>query len=351
MKLLMLGPALEVRGGISAVERLVLEHLPRSIAATHIATMVEGSKVAKLAAYARAFALAWRRTAGRPLVHIHFASRASSVRKMSLARLALARGCRVVMHAHGGGYQAYWESLPPRARAAVAQVLASADALIVLGERWRRFYAAVGVPRARIAVLPNPVSLPAAVPPRPRAARARFVYLGLISQGKGVFDLVEAAARLPAPARAALRVVIAGNGDNDALRERVARHRLDEVVEVRGWLGAPERDALLAGAEAFVLPSYREGLPMALLEAMAWGLAPVCTPVGAVPELVEHGSSALVVQPGDVPALASALERLALDAPLRARLGEAARARVQPLALERYMERLCGLYEEVSCRR
>lgn len=350
MNLLMLGPALEVRGGISAVERLVLEHLPRSIAATHIPTMVEGSKAAKLAVFARALALAWRGTAGRPLVHIHFASRASSVRKMSLARLALARGCRVVLHAHGGGYQAYWESLSPRARAAVSRVLAAADALIVLGERWRRFYAALGVPHERIAVLPNPVSLPVAVPARPRGAPAQFVYLGLISPGKGAFDLVEAAARLPAAARGALRVVIAGNGENDALRERVSRHRLEEVVEVRGWLGAPERDALLAGAEAFVLPSYGEGLPMALLEAMAWGLAPVCTPVGAVPELVEDGASGLVVDPGDVPALAVALERLALDPALRARLGEAARARVQPLALERYIERLCGLYEEVSCR-
>lgn len=346
----MLGPALEVRGGISAVERLVLEHLPPGIAATHIPTMVEGSKARKLAAFARALALAWRRTASRPLVHIHFASRASTVRKMCLARLALARGCKVVLHAHGGGYQPYWETLSPRARGAVARVLAAADALIVLGEGWRRFYAALGVPPERIAVLPNPVALPAALPPRPRAAPARFVYLGRVCREKGAFDLVDAVARLSRPVRRKLSFVIAGDGEHAALRERIARRRVGDAVEVRDWLARDERDALLAGAEGFVLPSYHEGLPMALLEAMAWGLAPVCTPVGSVPELVEDGASGILTAPGDAAALAGALERLALDAELRARLGAAARERVEPLALERYMERLCGLYEEVSCR-
>jgi glycosyltransferase involved in cell wall biosynthesis len=350
MRLLMLGPALEVRGGISALERMVLEHLPRRIAATHIPTMVEGSKAAKLHAFLRALALAWKCTGDRPVVHIHFASRASSVRKMSLARLALARGCRVVMHAHGGAYQAYWDSLSPRARQGVARVLGAADALIVLGERWRQFFASIGVGGERIAVLPNPVVLPRALPPRPRGGPARFVYLGLVSRDKGAFDLVEALARLPAATRARLRVVIAGNGEHEALRGRIAHHRLGAEVELRGWVERAERDALLAGAESFVLPSYHEGLPMALLEAMAWGLAPLCTPVGAIPELLEHEANALLVAPGDIDALAAALGRLALDAQLRLRLGAAARERVEPLALERYMERLCGLYDAVSCR-
>jgi glycosyltransferase involved in cell wall biosynthesis len=339
-----------VRGGISALERLVLEHLPRGFDATHIPTMVEGSKAAKLGTYLRALALAWRCTGARPLVHIHFASRASSVRKMGLARLALARGCKLVMHAHGGGYQAYWRALPARGRRAVARVLGAADALIVLGERWREFFASIGVPGERIAVLPNPVALPAAPPPRPRGEPARFVYLGLVSRDKGAFDLVEALARLPAGTRQRLRVVFAGNGELDALRARIAAHRLGDAAQVHGWLDRGERDALLAGAEAFVLPSYHEGLPMALLEAMAWGVAPLCTPVGAIPELVTHESNGLLAPPGDVGALAGALQRLALDADLRARLGDAARARVEPLALEGYMSRLCGLYEALACK-
>ena len=85
----------------------------------------------------------------------------------------------------------------------------------------------------------------------------------------------------------------------------------------------------------FVLPSDHEGLPMSLLEAMAWGLAPLCTPVGAIPELVQHEANGLLTAPHDPGALAAGLERLA-------------RERVEPLAIERYAPRLCALYDSVA---
>lgn len=167
LRVLMLGPGLTVRGGVSAVESAILAALPRNIAATHIATMVEGSKARKLLAYLRALALAWRHLRQRPdIVHIHFASRASTVRKMGLARLALARGCKLIMHAHGGGYMDYWASLSPPARRRVSRVLSRAHAVIVLGERWRGFFASIGVPEERLVVFSNPVALPAALPAR-----------------------------------------------------------------------------------------------------------------------------------------------------------------------------------------
>ena len=348
MNVLMLGPGLGVQGGISAVERMTLAALPLGISATHIATMEEGSKARKLLAYLRALARTF--TVRRPdVVHIHFASRASSVRKMSLARLALARGCKVIMHAHGGAYSAYWKSLSPRARAANLAVLNRVHALIVLGEGWREFFVSIGVSRERIVVLPNPVSLPAVVPLRGRAARVTFAYLGLIAPTKGTFDLVEALALLPDTTLEKLHVVIAGNGEHHELGRRIARHSLQSTIEVRSWLDAAQRDALLASAEGFILPSYHEGLPMALLEAMAWGLAPIVTPVGSIPELVDSEMNGLLTQPGDLSGLAAAIERVTLDDGLRGRLGAAARRRVEPLAVDVYAQKLCALYQAVTC--
>jgi len=118
---------------------------------------------------------------------------------------------------------------------------------------------------------------------------------------------------------------------------------------VRSWIDAAQRDALLASAEGFILPSYHEGLPMALLEAMAWGLAPVVTPVGSIPELVDSEVNGLLTQPGDLSGLAAAIERVTLDHGLRARLGAAARRRVEPLAVDVYAQKLCALYEAVTC--
>jgi glycosyltransferase involved in cell wall biosynthesis len=351
LRVLMLGPALEVRGGISAVERTMIGGLPAHVSLRHVATMREGSKAAKLGVFLRALADTWGSTAHktRPdVVHIHFASRASSVRKMALARLALARGCRVVMPAHGGGYAEYWSSLSPAKRRAKLDIFKRCSALIVLGEGWRKFFAGIGVPEERIVVLPNPVALPAALPARLGAPPVTFVYLGLVSQAKGAFDLVEAVARMAPEVRSRLRVVIAGNGELDELRLKIRQAELEKIIEVRPWLAPAERDALLASAEAFVLPSHQEGLPMALLEAMAWGLAPLATPVGAIPEVLEHERNGLLTPPGDIDALARSLERL-LDRELRAGLARAARRRVEPLAAERYAERLVRLYEALAC--
>src|SRR5688500_16064121 len=222
LRVLMLGPGLEVQGGVSAVERMLLAAMPPEVTATHIATMVEGSKARKLAVFLRACLRASREQ--RPdIVHIHFARRASSVRKMSLARLALARGCKVILHAHGGGYPDYWKSLSAPARRATAAVLRQADALIVLGERWREFFISVGVAPERIAVLPNPVALPPRVPRRAPGERTLFAYLGLIAGHKGSFDLVDAVARLAPATRRRLRVVMAGNGARAELRSEERR--------------------------------------------------------------------------------------------------------------------------------
>jgi glycosyltransferase involved in cell wall biosynthesis len=119
------------------------------------------------------------------------------------------------------------------------------------------------------------------------------------------------------------RAAIVGDGPD---REAVAA----ELGDAGALLG--ERDDVaerLAQADVFVLSSRSEGLPLAILEAMAAGLPVVATAVGGIPELVADGETGLLVPPGDADALAGALRRLVADPGLRRRLGEAARARVE----------------------
>jgi glycosyltransferase involved in cell wall biosynthesis len=121
-------------------------------------------------------------------------------------------------------------------------------------------------------------------------------------------------------------------------------------LEWRGWLGDEEREAALREAEIFVLPSTSEGLPMALLEAMAWGRAIVATAVGGVPDVLSDGEDGLVVAPGRPEELAAALAGLAADAGLRARLGAAACERARRLNAEEVTDRLDGIYREQLAR-
>lgn len=345
----MLGPALNVRGGVSGVERLLLEALPEEVHAKHIATMVEGGRWTKAVTFARSLAELMLELGRRPdVIHIHFASGASNVRKIILARMALARGASVIMHAHGGGYQKHWLGMSPPARAVTLNTLLRVQRLVVLGEGWRRFFESIGIPKHRIVVLPNPVVLPAAVPSRDVEGKVRFVYFGLISHRKGVFELLEAVAKLSPESRARAEFVVAGNGEVTQLREHASKLGVQDRVEIREWVDPAERDRLLASAQAFVLPSHTEGLPMSLLEAMAWGLVPICTPVGSIPEYVVDGANGILVAPGAVSQLAEAIEKVVSKPAERVQMARLARATVEPLCVKEYSNRMCAVYRSVA---
>jgi glycosyltransferase involved in cell wall biosynthesis len=349
LRVLMLGPDLHVRGGVSAVENALIASLPAEIAVTQLPTMVEGSKGRKLLVFLQAIARTFAQLQQHPdVVHIHFASRASSVRKMLLARLALARDAKLIMHAHGGGYRDYWASLAPASRASTVRTLCRAHCLIVLGETWRDFFASLGVPRERIVSLPNPVALPAVVPTRLGRSFVRLVYLGLFARSKGVYDLIDALTRLRPEVLGRTRLVLAGNGELHQVRDLVERRGLARFIEVRDWLSPADRDRLLASSDAGVLPSYAEGLPMSLLEAMAWGLPVISTAVGSIPEHVHQGAQGLLVTPGDVSELAGAIEKIVMDDALRRNMGERARKAVEPLSVELYARKVAAIYRSVA---
>jgi glycosyltransferase involved in cell wall biosynthesis len=344
----MLGPGLDVRGGVASVERLILSSLPAEVQSTHIATMVDGSKATKLWTFLKALATLERSLRrGVDIVHIHFASDASSVRKEIVAKRALMAGKKVVMHAHGGEYQRYWREMTDRQRRRTLAVLTRVAALIVLGEAWREFFIRVGVPAERIVAIPNPVRLPDTIPDRRGKLRVGFVFLGMLSRNKGAFDLLDAIRALPMETLARCHFVMAGNGRGTELRGLVAKYKLGDSVEVRNWVQPHERDRLLSDADVFVLPSLNEGLPMAMLEAMAWGLPVICTPVGSIPEIVRDGFNGLLIQPGEVSQLGHAIVQLVADEPERISMGRAARQSVEKLRPESYVDKLVGTYHAV----
>lgn len=345
----MLGPGLNVRGGVSGVERLLLDALPEEVHATHIATMVEGGKLTKAVTFAQSLAKLTLQLNRHPdVVHIHFASGASNIRKIILARVALARGASVIMHAHGGGYKKHWAKMSPATRSITLNTLLRVQRLVVLGEGWRTFFESIGVPKHRIVVLPNPVVLPERVPERAADGKIRFVYFGLLSHRKGVFELMNAVAALSPECRGRVEFVLAGNGEGAQLREHANKLGVQDAVEIRDWVDPAERDRLLAAAHGFVLPSHTEGLPMSMLEAMAWGLAPICTPVGSIPEYVIDGANGLLVEPGNVTQLTAAIEKLVADENGRVQMGRLARATVEPLCVKQYSNRMCAVYRSLA---
>ncbi len=156
----------------------------------------------------------------------------------------------------------------------------------------------------------------------------RLLFVGRLAGVKGLPVLFEALAGLSRP-HPDLRVTLIGDGPERAQLEREAAARgLSGIVEFAGYRSQDEVARALQDTDIFVLPSFAEGVPVVLMEALAARVPVIASRVAGIPELVEDGVSGLLVPPGDAGALAAAIATLADDPARRKRMGEAGRARV-----------------------
>lgn len=314
-----------------------------------IATHDEGSLARRLGLAARALAvfaglLLRRRVA---LVHSHMAMRGSFWRKSIFNALARGFGVPVIAHLHGSEFRAFHAALRPWQQALVAREFRRCRAVLVLSEGWAEFVRGVA-PGARVVVQPNHVHVPPwrAAAPLP-GGEVQLLFLGLVGPRKGVHVLLPAFARALARAPG-LRLRLGGTVDVDRVRDEARTLGIGERLEFLGWVAGDDKDRQLQQAHLYVLPSFNEGLPMSLLEAMAAGLPVISTRVGGIPELVRDGVDGLLVEAGDVDALAEAIATLAADPARCAACGAAARARVVAgFSDSVLMPRLHALYDTV----
>ncbi len=259
---------------------------------------------------------------GADLVHAHMTTRGSVVRKAVLCGVAGLLGVPFVVHMHGADFAAFHGRMHPAAQCGLGFVLRRASRVIVLGEGWRDFLVgAMRIDAGRVVIVLNGVPRPSERPARAEGP-PRILFLGRIGDRKGVPELLAALATPVLGARA-WRATIAGDGEVArmvGLRDGLG---LTGRVDLPGWASREQAAALLAQADMLVLPSHHEALPVAVIEALSWRVPVITTPVGAVPEFLTDGVDALLVQPGDVAALAGAIGWLLDDAALAGRVAQA----------------------------
>lgn len=281
------------------------------------------------------------------VLHIHMAGRLSTLRKLVVLAFAKRLGFACVLHHHEYGYAAYLRSLPPLLRRAASAMLRLADHHIVLGSGEReRLPPLLLLPPERFSVVLNGVARRALEQPR-APEPGRILFVGALCERKGVGDLLQAARVLPPSAR----LVFCGGGPVERYRAMAQDLGVAERCEFLGHCTAESVQRELARASAFVLPSYAEGLSVALLEAMAAGCPVVATMVGEHPEVLEPGANALTVPPGDVDGIAAALTALVQDEALAARLGRAGRATIaERFTAERALRQVSAVLSGVLAR-
>ena len=313
----MIGPCPDAKGGMASVVAVYRKNgLFSGRLCRYLTTATEGGAGRKLWVAASAlmrfaFMLIMRRVS---LLHVHGASHGSFWRKRVFMQLAGTFGVPVIFHLHGGEFRQFVdERLDASTRQKVVDSLKACSLIYCLN--------------VAVQVMPNPIDLPHEETPWEKRDSS-ILFLGRLEQEKGVFDLLAAFSAIARQAPEA-RLLLCGVGSARAKLEKIVQENgLTSRVDFPGWVDGEEKACLLRRAGVFVLPSYAEGMPMSVLEAMVAGTPVVASRVGAVPEMLENGNSGFVVEAGRVDELAEAI-LAALDDSRTADLSSRALARVR----------------------
>lgn len=302
-----------------------------------------------------------------PIVHIHTCSGFSFYRSTADMLAAQRLGCRTVLHIHGARFDEFYAEGNAWRRRLIAWSLSRADRVITLSNGWLKKLR-VMAPGARVVVVENAVDIPSVIPtpvravglsPREAPLRkdsiCRFLLLARMDEWKGIDDLLCACARLHADG-VGMELTLAGPpgtaGDEGVLREKVAAHSLEDLVRYVGPVEGAAKINLLRWADVYVQPSHHEGMPIALLEALAHGLPVVATRVGAVPEVITDRRQGLLVPPHRPEVLAQAMRTVASNDDRRRAMSHAARAlAADRFSVNRFRDDLISLYDEIVCKR
>ena len=250
------------------------------------------------------------------IVHIHVATTQSARRKKIFFELAKIMHKKTIFHFHPSNEKFLYESAN---KSLYRNLFSRADLVLVLSEQWRRWIKeALGLTE-HIEVLYNPCPI---VERKPELKQNEILFAGTVIPRKGYADLIRGFAMI-ASKHPDWKVVIAGNGEIDKAKAIAKECGIENQVVFLGWVNGHAKDLAFQRASIYCLASDGEGFPMGVLDAWAYGIPCVVTPVGGLPDIVIDGENALVFPVGDVDILARQLERMISDNGLRNRIAQA----------------------------
>lgn len=339
----MLGPARSVHGGISGVVNNYYEAgLDQRIELSYVETMKEGSKVRKLLQAGLSYMEFLCKVRSCDIVHVNVASDTSYVRKSFFIRKAKKCGKKIVIHQHGGDFQNYYAGLSEKAKGRVREVFSMGDVFLVLAPAWKEFFAKL-IDKEKIIVFPNSVRMPEAF--SKKYGQKKLLFLGRICKEKGMEELRKAMNEIR-KVYPECELFLGGIWEDKQLKEEIEKSHAG--IRYLGWITGEEKQKYLRECDIFVLPSYFEGQPVSVLEAMASSCAVVASEVGGIPQMIVDGQTGILIRPKDAESLKEGLMRLLGDEEFCRKLGENAREKVEKeFSIETNIKELLEIYGRI----
>lgn len=340
MKVLMVGNHESVHGGITSVIQQLLSHdwEKDGVKMYFLPSYRGGNVIDKVSYFLGSFIKikSFIINEKPDVVHIHMSHHGSFDRASLIGAFCKKKGVPVVVHLHGSEFKKYFDECNSQKKKKIQKFFKECSTVITLGNDWKNFVLSI-VPIANVVVLNNTVHIPDETV-KQEENKIHFLYLGVLFKRKGLDDLLQAIKKVVSSGCIDGKDVvfnIGGTGPEESqLKAKTQSYRITQYVNYLGWVNGNDKINELTSNQVFVLPSYNEGLPIAILEAISYGMPVIATSVGSVSEAVKNSINGYAFKPGDIDGYAKAITDLICNYELRCSMAQASRN----LATEKFNE-------------
>ena len=316
-KILVVATSRKTRGGITSVVKAHEQGLQwAEYQCRWIETHVDAGFFAKIFILFKGLMLFLWFLPKAKLVHIHLSEPISAKRKSVFFKLAKLFRKKTIVHFHAFSPKT---TIYGQNSGLYRCLFSNADAVVVLSDYWKRIVSEEFNIGEKVRVIYNPC--PSILMSEKYEKTKSILYAGTLNARKGYADLIKAFGKI-ADKYPEWRLALAGNGEIEEGHQLARNLEIEDKCDFLGWINGTAKDQIFKQASIFCLPSYAEGFPMAVLDAWAYGLPVVTTPVGGIPDIADDGNNLLLFEPGNIEQLAICLEKAVADESLRNSLSE-----------------------------
>ena len=312
---------------------------------TYIATATRSNKFIKIVFFINSLRkIIWiLATKHIDIVHIHMAEKTSVSRKIVVIKVTKLFHKKVLVQMHAGPFLEWYTTLPHSKQSKIKRVLNYTDKFCVLGEYWKKQFSSV-IDAKKIEVLYNGTDCPNENPYNINAKQISF--FGHLKKEKGIFELLNAIETLNGLLPEDIKVNLCGTSDEFDIEQYINDHNLNGRVIFRGWVDGKEKESIIRNTAITVLPTYKEGLSMTVLESMANGIPVVTTNITTMPELL--GGIVPLADVGDSNSIANLLNKLITDKNYRSEVSNKEFDKVKSeFTVDKIVEKTLQLYSEL----
>lgn len=304
IKVLIVGSDSSVKGGITSVIDRFLNYKWDDIDIELLPTYIEGSKIKRVLFFFRAIAKYIKKLMKNDfdIAHIHMSYKGSFYRKYLIVKMSNLFKRTTILHLHGSEFEIFYNKSNKIIKRLIRDIFECCDSVIVLGKVWESVVKEIA-PKSNINIFNNAVNIPD-YRVEWNEDKINILFLGVLIKRKGIYELIEAIKVLNQEGtikEKGLNFVIGGSGpEEERIKEIISDYNLEHCVQMSGWVNGALKEKLLKKSQVFILPSYNEGLPMAILEAMSYGIPVISTNVGSIAEVVKEGITGTLIKKGNV---------------------------------------------------